>query len=219
MDSRSTVLPHVLICTIDSSTNPSYTVSLNVPFPASCSMQTSSLLLRLEALVAARLLTPEQGSVLRVLAWQHDMGLIKAYQEIRNNKDERQVAGVLAGRCSWLRPPGLNVVHIASEMAPVAKVRRGIKRWVEGTGGTGSGGIACAVCQVGCVRGLAIHSSSGTWQPWLRSYGAPLAVRFACSCCTGGRPGGRDCVAGQGAPGLGAADGNHPAEVRLHQVR
>ncbi|PNW71666.1 hypothetical protein CHLRE_16g663850v5 [Chlamydomonas reinhardtii] len=92
------------------------------PTYASTRELTSSLLLRLEALVAARLLTPEQGSVLRVLAWQHDMGLIKAYQEIRNNKDERQVAGVLAGRCSWLRPPGLNVVHIASEMAPVAKV-------------------------------------------------------------------------------------------------
>lgn len=43
-------------------------------------MQTSSLLLRLEALVAARLLTPEQGSVLRLLAWQHDLGLIKAFQ-------------------------------------------------------------------------------------------------------------------------------------------
>ncbi len=30
--------------------------------------------------MAARLLTPEQGSVLRLLAWQHDLGLIKAFQ-------------------------------------------------------------------------------------------------------------------------------------------
>lgn len=92
--------------------NPSY---------ASTRALTSSLLLRLEALVAARLLTPEQGSVLRLLAWQHDLGLIKAFQAVRN-QDDKSVAGALAGRCAWLRPPGLNVVHVASEMAPIAKV-------------------------------------------------------------------------------------------------
>ncbi|GLI64546.1 hypothetical protein VaNZ11_007864 [Volvox africanus] len=82
---------------------------------------TSSLLLRLEALVASRLLTPEQGSVLRMLAWQHDMSTVKAYQSVRH-LDDKSVAGALAGRCAWLRPPGLNVVHVASEMAPIAKV-------------------------------------------------------------------------------------------------
>ncbi|KXZ52403.1 hypothetical protein GPECTOR_9g447 [Gonium pectorale] len=81
----------------------------------------SSLLLRLEALVASRLLTPEQGSVLRMLAWQHDLGTIKTYQSVRH-MDDKAVSGALAGRCSWLRPPGLNVVHVASEMAPIAKV-------------------------------------------------------------------------------------------------
>ncbi|KAG2487464.1 hypothetical protein HYH03_013886 [Edaphochlamys debaryana] len=92
--------------------NPSY---------ASTRALTSSLVLRLEALLAQRLLTPEQGSLLRVLAWQHDLGLTKAYQAVRH-QDDRSVAGALAGRCSWLRPPGLNVVHVASEMAPIAKV-------------------------------------------------------------------------------------------------
>ncbi|EFJ43179.1 hypothetical protein VOLCADRAFT_106932 [Volvox carteri f. nagariensis] len=82
---------------------------------------TSSLLLRLEALVASRLLTPEQGSVLRMLAWQHDLSTVKAFQSVRH-LDDKSVAGALAGRCAWLRPPGLNVVHVASELAPIAKV-------------------------------------------------------------------------------------------------
>lgn len=42
--------------------------------------QVSSLVLRLEALLAGRLLTAEQGSLLRTLAWQRDTGLIKLYQ-------------------------------------------------------------------------------------------------------------------------------------------
>ncbi|GFR45954.1 hypothetical protein Agub_g7421, partial [Astrephomene gubernaculifera] len=96
---------------------------VEAPSPAGAATRalTSSLLLRLEALVSRRLLPPEQGALLRMMAWQHDMGLINTFQSVRHLEDT-EVAGALAGRCSWLRPPQLNVVHIASEMAPIAKV-------------------------------------------------------------------------------------------------
>lgn len=38
---------------------------------------------------------------------------------------DEQLAQALRARCSFLRRPGLHVVHIACEMAPIAKVRRG----------------------------------------------------------------------------------------------
>jgi hypothetical protein len=43
----------------------------------------SSLLLRLDALAAAGLLTPEQFAVLRNKAWAQDFGLIRAYETVR----------------------------------------------------------------------------------------------------------------------------------------
>jgi len=44
----------------------------------------SSLLLRLDALVACGLLTPEQFAVLRNKAWAQDFGLIRAYDSVRS---------------------------------------------------------------------------------------------------------------------------------------
>lgn len=43
----------------------------------------SSLLLRLDALMCAGLLTPEQFAVLRNKAWAQDFGLIRAYDSVR----------------------------------------------------------------------------------------------------------------------------------------
>jgi hypothetical protein len=42
----------------------------------------SSLLLRVEALTVQRLLTREQGALLRTLAWQHDFSLLRLYDKV-----------------------------------------------------------------------------------------------------------------------------------------
>ncbi|KIZ05811.1 hypothetical protein MNEG_2146 [Monoraphidium neglectum] len=82
----------------------------------------SSLLVRLDALLSASLLTAEQFAVLRNKAWAQDFGLIRAYDSVRSVADDHAVASLLLSRFNFLRRPGLHVVHIASEMVPVAKV-------------------------------------------------------------------------------------------------
>lgn len=82
----------------------------------------SSLLLRLDALLSAGLLTPEQYAVLRNKAWAQDFGLIRAYDSVRSVPDDHAVASLLLSRFNFLQRPGLHVVHIASEMVPIAKV-------------------------------------------------------------------------------------------------
>jgi hypothetical protein len=140
----------------------------------------SSLLLRLDALAALGLLTPEQFGVLRNKAWAQDFGLIRTYESVRRGwwgvgwgvggdrgwgslllglgartvgrvtladvtcpvlrtkihclikrtqrqqvrfvADDHAVASLLLSRFNFLRRPGLHVVHVASEMVPVAKV-------------------------------------------------------------------------------------------------
>ncbi|GBF88551.1 starch synthase, chloroplastic-like protein [Raphidocelis subcapitata] len=82
----------------------------------------SSLLLRLDALAAAGLLTAEQFASLRNQAWAQDFALVRAYQTVRDVADDSAVASLLLSRFNFLRRPGLHVVHVASEMVPVAKV-------------------------------------------------------------------------------------------------
>jgi hypothetical protein len=45
----------------------------------------SSLMLRLDALAASGLLTPEQFAVLRNKAWAQDFALIRAYDSVRRH--------------------------------------------------------------------------------------------------------------------------------------
>ncbi|KAI8473263.1 MAG: hypothetical protein J3K34DRAFT_519107 [Monoraphidium minutum] len=82
----------------------------------------SSLLLRLDGLLAAGLLSAEQFAVLRNRAWAQDFGLIRAYDSVRWVADDGAVASLLLSRFGFLRRPGLHVVHVSAEMAPVAKV-------------------------------------------------------------------------------------------------
>jgi ADP-glucose type glycogen/starch synthase len=85
----------------------------------------SSLLLRVDALAAARALTSEQASVLRALAWAGDFSLLRAYNPLRHSPDDAAVAAALARRCGALSRggrPGVHVVHVAAEAAPFAKI-------------------------------------------------------------------------------------------------
>jgi len=88
-----------------------------------CRSVVSSLLLRLEAFTARRLLSPEQTTLLRTLAWCHDFALLKMYDEARSgNWDDNRLVGAFKARCGSVRRPGLHVIHVAAEMAPIAKV-------------------------------------------------------------------------------------------------
>lgn len=152
----------------------------------------------MEALADRKAVTPEQASVLRMLAWCRDFALLQLYEQVRDaphlpyfvipyhictaplplprvkllhscglicvflfphtlsvleqlclssspfpspspcknhpgttpptllqvRYDEAALVSALKARCGSLRRPGLYVVHIAAEMAPIAKVRR-----------------------------------------------------------------------------------------------
>lgn len=58
---------------------------LLAPQPGSQRALVSGLLLRLDALAAADLLSREQGALLRNLAWQQDVGLLRAYEQVRSD--------------------------------------------------------------------------------------------------------------------------------------
>lgn len=78
-------------------------------------------MLRLESLCARKLLTVEQALYLRTLAWCKDLSLLRLYEGCQGWADA-DLSRELAERCMHLTCPGLHVVHVAAEMAPVAKV-------------------------------------------------------------------------------------------------
>eukprot|EP00850_Spirogloea_muscicola_P002127 SM000008S22216 [mRNA] locus=s8:473342:477892:- [translate_table: standard] len=81
----------------------------------------SSLLLRVEALTANGFLTRHQGEALRTLAWQGDFSILRVFEQVRW-WDDVSITSVFTHRLGFLRRPGLHIVHVTSEMAPVAKV-------------------------------------------------------------------------------------------------
>ena len=90
--------------------------------PAALRALASALLVRLDGLAAAGLVNAEQWGVLRLKAWAGDFGLLRAFKQAAGVADDGALAALLLSRFGFLRRPGLHVVHIASEMVPVAKV-------------------------------------------------------------------------------------------------
>ncbi|KAG1680584.1 hypothetical protein FOA52_015032 [Chlamydomonas sp. UWO 241] len=82
----------------------------------------SSLFLRIDGLAEARLLLPEHASMLRLLAWNHDFRLLGMYRDARECGDAEVAARCRERIGGDMRRPGLHVMHIAAEMAPIAKV-------------------------------------------------------------------------------------------------
>eukprot|EP00775_Hariotina_reticulata_P010075 gene10075-10230_t len=93
-----------------------------VPPPDTSRARVSGLLLLLQALRIRRLLTPQQEELLRHLAVQRDSSLLRAYSTVQCWADEAAAASMLLSRTIFNKRPGLHVLHVASEMVPVAKV-------------------------------------------------------------------------------------------------
>lgn len=108
----------------------------------------SSLILRIESLRAQNLLTHDQATMLRTLAWSKDFTLLKTYERARGFADPG-LCKELTSRLGFLRRPGLHVVHIAVEMHPIVKVGR---LW-----DTSSGALLHSCCcqfpHTACIQG------------------------------------------------------------------
>ncbi|KAL3700083.1 hypothetical protein R1sor_018105 [Riccia sorocarpa] len=81
----------------------------------------SNLLLRIDALMLGKQLSLEDGLELRIMAWRREARIRDAYVAVQNEKDGEVAAG-LTQLTRQKKKPGYHVVHIAAEMAPVAKV-------------------------------------------------------------------------------------------------
>ena len=83
----------------------------------------SSLRLKLDALSSKKALAVEQLDMLRALAVCRDFSLLSIYQQSKKEQwDESRLVEAFRLKCGSLRRPGLYVIHIAAEMAPIAKV-------------------------------------------------------------------------------------------------
>ncbi|KAG0622794.1 hypothetical protein M758_3G123800 [Ceratodon purpureus] len=81
----------------------------------------SGLLLRIDALMLSDLLNQEDAKELQLMAWQRDKRLRDIYVNHEDENDEG-LAGKFMDLIQPKRRPGIYVIHIAAEMAPVAKV-------------------------------------------------------------------------------------------------
>eukprot|EP00850_Spirogloea_muscicola_P009041 SM000050S16966 [mRNA] locus=s50:83490:91142:+ [translate_table: standard] len=79
------------------------------------------LLLRIDSLVLSNLLSHEQGTELRLMTWSKSWKIQDAYRRVMEEPDS-QVAATLQGLVKPRSSPGVHIIHIAAEMAPVAKV-------------------------------------------------------------------------------------------------
>ncbi|GBG91694.1 hypothetical protein CBR_g53508 [Chara braunii] len=81
----------------------------------------SNLLLRIDALALSELITADEGIELRMLAWERDLRIRDAFLAVQEEADN-QVANSLRSLLKSKQRPGMHIIHIAAEMAPVAKV-------------------------------------------------------------------------------------------------
>ncbi|XP_073108764.1 probable starch synthase 4, chloroplastic/amyloplastic isoform X2 [Elaeis guineensis] len=81
----------------------------------------SRLLLTIDGLLLEKKLSSNDAKLLREMAWKRDVQIRDAYLACRGKNDREIVATFLKLTLSRTSP-GLHVVHIAAEMAPVAKV-------------------------------------------------------------------------------------------------
>ncbi|KAL8103493.1 hypothetical protein AgCh_027906 [Apium graveolens] len=81
----------------------------------------SRMLLMVDAWYFEKKIEFDNASLLREMIWKRDGRIRDAYMECKE-KNERETITTFLGLISSADRPGLHVIHIAAEMAPVAKV-------------------------------------------------------------------------------------------------
>lgn len=81
----------------------------------------SGLLLQIDALMLSDMLTQEDAKELQLMAWRRERRLRDVYLNHQDEPDE-DLAGKFMALIQPKKRPGIYVIHIAAEMAPVAKV-------------------------------------------------------------------------------------------------
>ncbi|XP_071716403.1 probable starch synthase 4, chloroplastic/amyloplastic isoform X2 [Rutidosis leptorrhynchoides] len=81
----------------------------------------SRLLLMIDAWFLEKKIHDDEAKLLREMTWKKDVHIHDAYIECKD-KSEREVIAAFRKLISSSSGPGLHVIHIAAEMAPVAKV-------------------------------------------------------------------------------------------------
>lgn len=81
----------------------------------------SELLLRIDTLMLDDFLSQEDAKELQLMAWRREKRLVDVYVTLADKADEDLTSGFM----EFIQPkkrPGIHIIHIAAEMAPVAKV-------------------------------------------------------------------------------------------------
>ncbi|XP_030517253.1 probable starch synthase 4, chloroplastic/amyloplastic isoform X1 [Rhodamnia argentea] len=81
----------------------------------------SHLLLKFDGWLLEKKISADDAKLLREMVWKRDRHICDAYMECKD-KSEREALAIFLRLISAPSSPGLYVVHIAAEMAPVAKV-------------------------------------------------------------------------------------------------
>ncbi|CAI9087927.1 OLC1v1022130C1 [Oldenlandia corymbosa var. corymbosa] len=81
----------------------------------------SQLLLMIDAWLLEKKISTDDGRLLRELVWKRDGRICNAYLSCKEKKEDEMISTLLRLLYSPERS-GLHVIHIAAEMAPVAKV-------------------------------------------------------------------------------------------------
>lgn len=81
----------------------------------------SGLLLRIEGWLLEKKVSMEDAKLMREMVWSRDGRICKAFLSCKAKNDDETICTLLQMISSSERP-GLHVVHVAAEMAPVAKV-------------------------------------------------------------------------------------------------
>ncbi|CAN4080158.1 unnamed protein product [Withania somnifera] len=81
----------------------------------------SRLLLMIDGWSIEKKISKDDAKLLRELVWKRDGRICDAYMLFKD-KSEREIIAAFLRSTSSLTRPGLHIIHIAAEMAPVAKV-------------------------------------------------------------------------------------------------
>ncbi|MCL7050834.1 hypothetical protein MKW94_010957 [Papaver nudicaule] len=82
----------------------------------------SSLLLKIDGWFLEKKISFDDANLLREMAWKRDRRIHNAYMDCKDKSESEVVSTFLRLISSESRSTGLHIIHIAAEMAPVAKV-------------------------------------------------------------------------------------------------